>query len=474
MRHLFRGIINKSPIEQENKTIEPLQFGQYYSNWSPYKPYEFDPSDMDLRQTTHVYYSFIGIDEKTCKVYLMDKFSDTEFTNKKLRKKHRPQGLIMEFNTLRGKVRENKHSPNEIEPDKSNHSNSLEINQKSKNFKFIMSIGGWSHAKSFHKLAQSKECLNTFVASCVDMVLANGFDGIDIDWEYPRNKKEYQAYVTIFKRLRVAFDNLEKQIFGMNYKTDNRWFYLSTAIPCDIDILKELHLKEIEPLVDGFNLMAYDLSGEWSQKTAYQSNLYSYDCDNEDISDIDSVVSFLLKRQKLESKKIILGIPLYGRSFTDVIVEDRINAIGANFTGVDNWFDKNSPGVWPTKEIYKLKGYRFYHDKDAVASYLYNHHKKHLIVFDDYECIKAKGEYINQKNLGGGFFWEANGDIIVKGHSTLSFALSDDHSLYFDKTDLKSIWQTQSMKDYYNNKVELFQDLTLNTQSQKIAHMLNH
>lgn len=164
MRHLFRGIINKSPIEQENKTIEPLQFGQYYSNWSPYKPYEFDPSDMDLRQTTHVYYSFIGIDEKTCKVYLMDKFSDTEFTNKKLRKKHRPQGLIMEFNTLRGKVRENKHSPNEIEPDKSNHSNSLEINQKSKNFKFIMSIGGWSHAKSFHKLAQSKEYLNTFVA----------------------------------------------------------------------------------------------------------------------------------------------------------------------------------------------------------------------------------------------------------------------------------------------------------------------
>lgn len=469
MKHLLSGIGTKNYAEQKQKDKEPLQFGQYYSNWSPYKPYEFTPSEMNLRQTTHIYYSFIGIDKKTCRLYLMDKFSDTEFTNKKLRKKNNSQGLIMEFNSLRLGIDEDNHLLDLHNPDKSK-----EVNQESNNFKLVMSIGGWSQAESFHKLAHSSECLNTFVESCVDMMLANGFDGVDIDWEYPKNKKEYQAYATIFKKLREAFDCLEQDIMGKNYNKNKRWFHISTAIPCDIEILKELHLKEIEPLVDGFNLMAYDLSGEWSQKTAYQSNLYSYESDNEDSNDINSVVSFLLRDLKIESKKIILGVPLYGRSFTNVDTKNQQGVIGADFDGVDNWFDKNSPGVWPTKEIYKLKGYNFFHDKKAIASYLYNPHKKHLIVFDDYACIKAKGDYINQQKLGGGFFWEANGDVIVNGHSRLSFALSDNHNLYFDKRGLKSIWETQSMKDYYANKVELYQDHTLNKQSQKIAHMLDH
>lgn len=469
MRHLLKSIINKDYTEQKNNAQEPLQFGQYYSNWSPYKPYEFTPLDIDLKQTTHVYYSFIGIDKKTCRLYLMDKFSDTEFTNKKLGDKHKNKGLIMEFNSLRLGIDENNHLLDETNPNKFK-----KTNQESNNFKLVMSIGGWSQAESFYKLAHSSECLNTFVESCIDMMIANGFDGVDIDWEYPKNKKEYQAYVTIFKKLRKAFDSLEQVILGKNYNKNKRWFHLSTAIPCDIDILKKLHLTEIEPLVDGFNLMAYDLSGEWSQKTAYQANLFSYDSDTEDSNDIDSVVSFLLRNLKIGSKKIILGVPLYGRSFTNVDTDHQQNVIGTDFDGVDNWFDKNSPGIWPTKEIYKLKGYNFFHDKKAVASYLYNQHKKHLIVFDDYACIKAKGEYINQKKLGGGFFWEANGDVIVKGDSMLSFALSDNHHLYFDKTGLESIWQTRSMKDFYANKVELFQDHTLNKQSQKIAQMLDH
>lgn len=472
MRHLFRSIVRNNSSEQGNKAKKPLQFGQYYSNWSPYKPYEFTPSEMDLRQTTHVYYSFIGIDKKTCRLYLMDKFSDTEIINRKLGKKHKSQGSIMEFNSLRHDTNDNIHLLTQNLPEESDYLN--ELGQKSHSFKLVMSIGGWSQAESFHKLAHSSECLNTFVESCVDMMIANGFDGVDIDWEYPKNKKEYLAYATIFKKLREAFDGLEQQIFEKNYNKNKRWFHLSTAIPCDIDILKELYLKEIEPFVDGFNLMAYDLSGEWSQKTAYQSNLYSYDSNSKDSNDIDFVVSFLLKNLKINSKKIILGVPLYGRSFTNVETKDQQEVIGADFDGVDNWFDKNSPGVWPTKEIYKLTGYNFFHDKKAIASYLYNQHKKHLIVFDDYACIKAKGEYINQRKLGGGFFWEANGDVIVKGHSRLSFALCDDHNLYFNKAHLESIWETQSMKDYYTSRVELFQDHTLNSQSQKIAQLLDH
>lgn len=473
--HLFRSLLNKNTDNINDKQNKPLQFGQYYSNWSPFKPYNFKPTDMDLRETTHIYYSFIGIDEKTCKLYLMDKHADTKYKDKFFIADKAPHGLILEFNYLRHGILNihNDISNNPTLDNKNEFSKLKEANRNSKNFKFIMSIGGWSEAKSFHKLAKSDEYLDNFVNSCVDVLMANGFDGVDIDWEYPKNKKEYQTYVTIFKRLREKLDLLEKQIFGNNHIKNSRWFHLSTAIPCDKDVLENLRLKEIEPFIDGFNLMAYDLSGEWSPKTAYQSNLYSYGSNDNENGDIDSVVSYLIKELEIESTKIILGIPLYGRSFTNVKAKNEREVIGAEFKGVDDWFDKNSPGVWPTNEIYKLKDYTFFHDQKAVSSYLYNAKKKHLIVFDDYLSIKTKGEYIHQKALGGGFFWEANGDILVKKHSTLSFALSDYNKLYFDKSNLKSIWTTKSMQQYYNEQVTLFQDSILSKQSKKIAEMLN-
>lgn len=469
--HLFNTFLKKNTADGE-----PLQFGQYYSNWSPFKPYNFKPTDMDLRHTTHIYYSFVGIDKKTCKVYLMDKFSDTEYVNPAISSADHSSGLIMEFNYLRNGLFDNDkilNFPKRVEY-KNDLANLKELNINANNFKLIMSIGGWSQSESFHKLAKSSECLDNFIDSCIDVLMANGFDGIDIDWEYPKNKKEYETYKNIFKRLRERFDELEESIFGDDYNKKNKWFHLSTAIPCDDDVLKHLHLDDIEPYVDGFNLMAYDLSGEWSEKTAYQSNLYEYGSnDDSSNADIDSVVTYLLEDLEIKASKIILGIPLYGRSFTNVKAKNSKEAIGAEFKGVDNWFDKNSPGVWPTKEIYKLQGYDFHHDKEAVTSYVYNSKKRHLIVFDDYLTIKAKGEYIHEKGLGGGFFWEANGDILRSRHSILSLALSECHELHFDKSDLKSIWTTSNMKDYYNKQVTFFKDSTLQKQSKKIADMLN-
>ncbi|XBW36794.1 hypothetical protein QEN19_002371 [Hanseniaspora menglaensis] len=439
-----------------------LQMGQYYSNWSPYAPHNFFPSDIDMRHTTHIYYSFISINEKNGSVYLQDNQADINMQTAKMN----DYGLIMQFNHMRrnNDYFNTKDMPikNNAIPDFNPASYSL-TNQK--NFKLIMSIGGWSQNKSFLVLSKDPKYMDNFIKSCIDLVISNGFDGIDIDWEYPTKHIEVQTYTEIFKRLRHEFDELEKEIFGKD-KTKN-WFHLSSAIPCDKDILKKMNLKEIEPFIDNWNLMAYDLSGEWSEETGFHSNLFQSD-DKNGLS-IDSVVQYLLKNLKLRSNKIILGIPLYGRSFTNVkAIKSKV--IGVPFKGVDSDFDKDSPGIWPYHAIFDLN-YNAYYDQNLVAAYVYNSKKKHLIVFDDFHCLKRKAKYITEMKLGGAFFWEANGERVSKFQERILPYFSDYNCLAFDKKST-SIWNTKELLNYFK-KIDISKyNHILSKQHQKVYEIM--
>ena len=54
--------------------------------------------------------------------------------------------------------------------------------------KLIASIGGWddtgANTKAFAAVAASSSLTTTFVANCIALT-TSGYDGIDIDWEYP-------------------------------------------------------------------------------------------------------------------------------------------------------------------------------------------------------------------------------------------------------------------------------------------------
>lgn len=452
---------SQGPLDQD--ISKPLQFGQYYSNWSPYPPNKFLPQDIDMRHTTHIYYSFIAIDQKTGMVYLQDKETDVKFKTKG----KNDSGLIMLFNHMRHNNDYFENKAKDLKANKNTHNDSLD-NQK--NFKLIMSVGGWSQKDAFKNLSNKKEHLDNFIDSCIVLVLANGFDGIDIDWEFPQGKNEIKTYVDIFKRLRNRLDKMESEIFSKYNST--RLFSLSAAIPCDKDELAKLDLKEIEKFVEHFNLMAYDLAGEWSSKTAYHSNLFS-DRNNKANLNINSAVTYMVKELKVPSKKVILGMPLYGRSFTNVIPNAE-QVIGVPFKGVGSGFDSSSPGIWPYHAIVDLK-YKAYYDKELVSAYVYNAKKRHLIVFDDHHCIRRKAEYIREMGLGGGFFWEANGERHGRFNERLLPHFSDYSCLSFDKT-AESVWNTKEMLSYYDtylqNKVFTADNNVLALQAEKTLSIM--
>ena len=62
----------------------------------------------------------------------------------------------------------------------------LEMKQLNNKLKVLLSVGGWTHGTGgFAKAAQSDTSRHNFATNALSFIQQNGFDGIDVDWEYP-------------------------------------------------------------------------------------------------------------------------------------------------------------------------------------------------------------------------------------------------------------------------------------------------
>src|SRR5699024_5327543 len=59
------------------------------------------------------------------------------------------------------------------------------LKEENPNLSTLLSVGGWSCTHKFSDLAADPEARETFAQSAVDIIHTYGFDGIDVDWEYP-------------------------------------------------------------------------------------------------------------------------------------------------------------------------------------------------------------------------------------------------------------------------------------------------
>lgn len=130
--------------------------------------------------------------------------------------------------------------------------------------KTFISVGGWSMndpdqptAATFSNLAASSDAQNKFFKSLITFMATYGFDGVDIDWEYPvateRSGREadYDNYVTFLKNLKAAF------------AASGHAYGLTITVPSSYWYLRHFDIVEINKVIDWFNVMTYDLHGTW-------------------------------------------------------------------------------------------------------------------------------------------------------------------------------------------------------------------
>lgn len=479
------GITQKSGLKEldaANKQVSgdhEMVSAVYYSNWSPYSPRNFYPHDIDFSRVSHVYYAFFLIDEKTGSLKSSDEYADYQLNFVKK--------LYHEFPNIPFLNDPKKHSLEDktkatgmlgelffLRTSKFLNSISQGKNSDISNFKVCMSVGGWSNKEAFHAIVKDEKKLARFVESCVETMFKNGFDGIDIDWEFPEDDGfEPQKYLEMVKQIRSKLDELELDLNSTDSDTGKVHFQLSLAIPCAKDQLEYVPLQKIDEYVDYYNLMAYDLAGEWSGKTNYQSNLFpiastspinkkshlsslrkvvhhfkSKQHDSNESLNIDENVKFLLHTVKLPSRKIILGMPLYGRGFTNVKIEkdasEKPRLVDRDYKGVGGK-SPDEPGMWLYNQ---LPDGTEYFDKTAVSAYSFNTKTNTFVGYDNRESMKHKALYVLTNKLGGAFWWEACGE---NRKMPLVKEFHDNLNVTWAKTE-KSIWKTPKLRAYYLKK----------------------
>ncbi|KAK7755292.1 Chitinase 4 [Diatrype stigma] len=347
--------------------------------------YGYNPRDLPADQLTHVLHAFANVNKQDGTVYSADPYADLE-----------------------------KHYPGDSweEPGHNAYGIAKQLyvqKRRHRRLKTLLSIGGWSYSRggSFAAVAASEAARRTFARSAVRLVADWGLDGIDVDWEYPRAGAEAAAYVALLAACRAALDD-----YAARTSTGSPYhFLLTVATAAGPDNYRAMDLRGMDPYVDAWHLMSYDYAGSWGDRTGHASNLFADDAGDGGSAtpySTDTAVQYYLA-QGIRPDKLLLGLPLYGRSFEDT------DGLGKPYSGVGsssgadgNW----EAGVWDYK-VLPRPGATERYDDVAKAAYSYGSGpgSRELITYDNVRSTAEKARYIaDQRGLGGAFFWEGSGD----------------------------------------------------------------
>jgi chitinase len=300
-----------------------------------------------------------------------------------------------------------------------------ELKQLYPNLKIMISIGGYSWSGHFSAAAEPQNRA-AFVQSCIDQYIlgnlpqvdgdtsggagsaAGVFDGFDIDWEYPDNPGDGNAYgpqdtanfTGLLAEFRTQLDALGKQT-GKHY-------LLSAALPAGQDKYDNIQLGKIGRSLDWGNLMTYDMHGTWDATGPADFNAPLF-CDPRDPSlapantyCINHAVMDYLKAG-FPAHKLVLGVPLYGHGWTNV-------------PNVNHGLFQSSPNMAPASlgggtanynQLVTLNMPRYF-DPLSMTAWYYD--GTNFWSYDDPQSISIKMAYVKLLGLGGAMAWSLDGD----------------------------------------------------------------
>ncbi|KAJ3245701.1 hypothetical protein HDU78_008758 [Chytriomyces hyalinus] len=273
--------------------------------------------------------------------------------------------------------------------------------------KAILCIGGWG-IHPFSTAFSTASGIATFTASVSDVLDRYGFDGVDVDWEYPGQESAPgnpwlpQDSANFLKALKALRGALPGKV-------------ISAAVPVftwsDENGEGLTNLEEYSNVLDFISIMAYDVN-EGDAFTGANAPLIQNknNLGPARASVRDSIATWVAAGFPL--RKIVLGTPFYGHAMTpdvplttstdvsDIYVKKKVSSESQSIS-----FDaiysltQDKTGTW-------IK--RF--DTWTQTPWLYNLDGNILISYDDARSIEVKSRYAACLGLKGMMTWEATED----------------------------------------------------------------
>ncbi|EAT34366.1 AAEL013385-PA [Aedes aegypti] len=278
----------------------------------------------------------------------------------------------------------------------------IELKEENPCLKVLLAIGGWNEgSEKYSLMAEAEETREAFADSALRFLAHFGFDGLDVDWEYPTMRggvpEDRENFVLLLKALREKFRHRNK--------------ILSTAISGSTSVIQAAYdMPAICEVVDFVSLMGYDYSVK--DKTSVDGPLYSEPIMRSE--SIDGAISYI-RKSGCPLAKINLGISTMAKTYTLKPGATASVNTGSAIQGPGRAgpFTK-SVGVLGYNELCTMLA-----DSKGKMAFLRNVGVKvtvqgdQWITYDDGDTVEIKATYVKQKGLGGVMFWTIDTDDFI-------------------------------------------------------------
>jgi len=256
-------------------------------------------------------------------------------------------------------------------------------------------------AGDFSMLEADPTLTVTLVKNVKTFLHEYGYDGVDIDWEYPSTTQDAEEFRRLILDLRSALPGPQNLISadvppwggdGYDFPNTKNW-------------------------VDYYNIMTYDCAGPWTDSAQLNSAIFPdpnnpepWDC--EPGGSVKEAIDIYVQDLQIPKAKLNIGTPFYG------YVYENVNALWGYCPNEDcsDSVDYENYGTY-FKPLINQQGWQTFYDLYSLVPYMLRADGgPGFITYDDPFSTFYRVSYTDwARGLGGTFIWELDAD--YDGHS---------------------------------------------------------